>query len=179
MFTMRCYSTPQQHYTFPLRLVRGYTGSDGEQDPSKDARRPRDPARRKLTWFSVTHAKWYVRLLAKQSGTMDSIFDRIGLYLQYEPFVFTGIREFGSSASQIYQPVPNDGMNIGRLKSNSELDSLDVASGYADFFLAGINTRLPIPCHFCSGYYLDRKTASRQHRLIHELRNAGLDNVVH
>lgn len=135
----------------------------------------RDPSRRKLTWFS-THAKWYIRWLSKQSGTMESILDRFGFYPQRKPFVYTGIREHALKSAYNYQGTSDDGTIIGRLKSYSELDDLDIASECADHFLAGINTTSDTLLFLI--WILSRpENLSIQQRLIQELQNAKLDNI--
>lgn len=135
----------------------------------------RDPARRKLTWFA-THVKWYVRWLSKQRGTMEVLLDRIGLYPQRKPFVYTGIREHALKASREYKPSPNDGTIIGYLKSYPELDAVDLASECADHFLAGINTTSDTLLFLL--WVMSRpENVSRQIRLIQELRSAGLEAI--
>jgi hypothetical protein len=133
----------------------------------------RDPARRKLTWFS-THARWYVQWLSRQTGTMAIYLDRLGMYPQRKPFVYTGIREHALKSANLYE-MSNDQTIIGRLKKY-DLDSLDVASECADHFLAGINTTSDTLLFLF--WILSRPENSlRQEKLIKELRSAGLRNV--
>jgi hypothetical protein len=80
--------------------TQALTGNKDHQYMLNDQR---DPARRRMAWFS-THATWYVQWLAKQSGRMESIINRFGLYPQRKPFVYTGIREYALNSYYNYQP---------------------------------------------------------------------------
>jgi len=161
------------HFLYgPAGATQALTGDKDHQNMLNDLR---DPARRKLTWFS-THAKWYIRWLLKQSGIIESFLDRAGFYPQRKPFVYTGIREHALKSYYNYKSTVNDGTIIGRLKSYSELDDLDVASECADHFLAGINTTSDTLLFLI--WILSRpENISKQQRLIQELQNAGLDDI--
>ena len=150
--------------------TRALAGDESDQRMIDDQR---DPARRKLTWFS-THASWYVQWLSRQTGTMAVCLDRLGMYPQRKPFVYTGIREHALKSANLYE-ISDDQTIIGRLKKY-DLDSLDVASECADHFLAGINTTSDTLLFLF--WILSRpENSSKQEKLIQELRSAGLRNV--
>src|SRR5437763_17045520 len=73
----------------------------------------RDPARRKMAWFS-THMKWYTRRLSKQSGRTKPLISSLGFYPQRKPFVYTGIREYALKVYYAYKSASET--IIGRLK---------------------------------------------------------------
>ena len=125
----------------------------------------RDPARRKMAWFS-THMKWYTRRLSKQSGRTKPLISSLGFYPQRKPFVYTGIREYALKVYYAYKSASET--IIGRLKEVEELDALDVASECADHFLAGINTTSDTL--FFMLWLLSRaENISIQQRLVDEL----------
>jgi cytochrome P450 len=140
----------------------------GDESDQKMLDDQRDPARRKLTWFS-THARWYVQWLSRQTGATAVCLDRLGMYPQRKPFVYTGIREHALKSANLYE-MSDDQTIIGRLKKYN-LDSLDVASECADHFLAGINTTSDTLLFLF--WILSRpENSSKQERLIQELRSA-------
>ena len=134
----------------------------------------RDPARRKMAWFS-THMKWYVRWLGQQSGQAEQILDTLGFYPQRKPCVYTGIREYALKAYSDHKPS-NESTIIGRLKKFPELEDLDIASECADHFLAGINTTSDTLLFLL--WILSRpESKSIQQRLIEELSHSGLEET--
>ena len=161
------------HFIYgPAGAADALLGNKSHQTMLNDQR---DSARRKLTWFS-THMRWYVRWLAKQTGMMETILLKAGLYPQNKPFVYTGIREHTLMSYYNYKLDPKDGTIIGRLKSFPDLDDLDIASECADHFLAGINTTSDTLVFLI--WVLSRsENTSIQRRLIQELRTSSLDDI--
>jgi Cytochrome P450 len=136
----------------------------------------RDPRRRKMAWFA-THARWYVSWLIKQTGMIESLLDKAGLFPQRKPFVYAGIREHAMNAFHQYKSLnPRDGTIIGLLRNNSDLDDLDIASECADHFLAGISTTSDTLLFLL--WAMSRpENCGKQERLIQELRDAGLKSI--
>ncbi|KAH8691502.1 cytochrome P450 71B28 [Talaromyces proteolyticus] len=117
-----------------------------------------DPARRRLSWFSV-HLPMFTRWLYTRTGIMETILQPL-LPMQ-KPATYTGIREF---ALQAYRRFHSDMMKtkekgLSLAPSNSQglsilerlwqhhlshradsMDDLQMASECADHFLAGLDT---------------------------------------
>jgi len=166
---MLFYSLDITHFLYGAELAtHALRGNKAHQSMLDDQR---DPARRKMAWFS-THMKWYVRWLANQTGAVERVLDFLGFYPQRKPFVYTGIREYALKVYYDYKPSA-EATIIGRLKSFPELDDLDIASECADHFLAGINTTADTL--FFMLWILSRpENKSMQDRLIDELHHSGL-----
>ncbi|KAL5352502.1 hypothetical protein ACLOAV_002450 [Pseudogymnoascus australis] len=111
-----------------------------------------DPARRKLSWFTI-HFPTFTQWLYSQTGILDSLITSLDLLPMRKPATYTGIRAHALGAVQHLND--NDGKVtehpeesiMNRLWSSRKnnvqgisLDSLDVASECADHLLAGIDT---------------------------------------
>lgn len=111
-----------------------------------------DPARRKLSWFTI-HFPTFTQWLYSQTGILDSLITSLDLLPMRKPATYTGIRAHALAAvqhlndndSKVTEHPEESIMNRlwSSRKSNAQgisLDSLDVASECADHLLAGIDT---------------------------------------
>lgn len=107
-----------------------------------------DPARRKLSWFTV-HFPKFTKWLYSRTGVAESLINSLGLTLLQRPATYTGIRQHALAAAEELghsdEKTPSVDSIMGRLwslrhKSDNSLDRLDIASECADHLLAGIDT---------------------------------------
>lgn len=107
-----------------------------------------DPARRKLSWFTI-HLPKFTKWLYGRTGVAESLVNSLGMKLMPRPATYTGIRQHALAAAeelgQSDENTPSVDSIMGRLwslrhKSEASLDRLDIASECADHLLAGIDT---------------------------------------
>ncbi|KAL5363848.1 amino acid permease-domain-containing protein [Aspergillus floccosus] len=108
-----------------------------------------DPARRKLSWFTV-HFPHLTHWLYSRSGAMEWLLTTFGLLPMSKPSTYTGIRRHALVAAvhirdqTIEDPTESIAARLFHAmrtqKKGPVMDYLDVASECADHFLAGIDT---------------------------------------
>ncbi|GES63242.1 benzoate 4-monooxygenase cytochrome P450 [Aspergillus terreus] len=108
-----------------------------------------DPARRKLSWFSV-HFPRLTHWLYSRTGAIEWVLTTFGLLPMSKPSTYTGIRRHALVAAEhirdqtIEDPTESIAARLFHAMRTQgkgpAMDYLDVASECADHFLAGIDT---------------------------------------